>query len=175
MAWFFVCFRLFFFFFKTLFLIFFLNLLWQTEPCSSRKSHQLTGKYWLGFGLAFPWKLCHSAGKTHKMWQGYRYRFVCTFCHKHLLLSGRKKTNHQPKLWVINLSTNLYCAHFLGSSGAVFAQQAALHWELLALSKDKAEMERYSLMGITGKPSSSVTSPKRGLCEHGCRNSLPFV
>lgn len=34
---------------------------------------------------------------------------------------NKTKNKTQPKLWVINLSSNLYCAHFRGSSGAVFA------------------------------------------------------
>lgn len=119
---------------------------------------------------------CRGWGKTHRMWQGYRYRIVCTFCHKHLLLSGRKKKNQNPKLWVINLSSNLYCARFRGCVRLCLLSKLPCtgSWELLALSKDKAEMERYPSLGITGKRSSSSTLPKRGLCEHCCRNSLSF-
>lgn len=44
--------------------------------------------------------------------------------------------------------------------------RAALHWELLALSKDQAGMERTPLMGITGKPSPKSVSIAVGTAFH---------
>lgn len=162
------------FFFKALSL----NLLWQTDPCSSRRSHQLTGKRWLGFGLTFPWKLCHSAGAGGRHIGCGRATDTELFVHFVTNISccqGEKKKQN-PKLWVINLSSNLYCARFRGCVRLCLLSKLPCtgSWELLALSKDKAEMERYPSLGITGKRSSSSTLPKRGLCEHCCRNSLSF-
>lgn len=164
-----------FFFFKALSL----NLLWQTDPCSSRRSHQLTGKCWLGFGLTFPWKLCHCAGAGGRHIGCGRATDTELFVHFVTNISccqGEKKKKQNPKLWVINLSSNLYCARFRGCVRLCLLSKLPCtgSWELLALSKDKAEMERYPSLGITGKRSSSGTLPKRGLCEHCCRNSLSF-